>query len=655
MMIKRTLVSLLVTICPVLLFSQGKPLTAGMKISRDFTAKKAVYRLAAPADTSRAVILIEGDHITIDFSHAQLRSDRNPQQPDAFTGIAILIRNSRNVTIKNLGARGYKIALLARNVEKLTIVNCDFSYNYRPRLNSTQEKEDISDWMSYHHNDKDEWLRYGAAIYLRDCDSAVIRNNKVTGGQNALMMTQCDDGLVTDNDLSFNSGIGLGMYRCNRNRVLYNRVIFNVRGYSDGVYHRGQDSAGMLVYEQSNDNEFLYNNVTHGGDGFFLWAGQTTMDTGQGGCNNNVIIGNDFSYAPTNGIEVTFSSNYIANNRIFGCDHGIWGGYSYRTTIAGNQFRDNRVAIAIEHGQHNLVDNNLFAGDRTAIRLWANKTEPSGWGYPKYRDTRSVAYHILKNSFNNHQHVFSLARTDSLWVHDNTFNGIEADVLKFDSTITRFDSLFDPFPAGSPVEPGVFKTRDDKAFRGSGKYRGRKNIGVTEWGPYDFQYPLIWHVNPVDTGAIMQFDLLGPEGKWFIKKVKGVKNISADKGMFPASITAEKIKGERTDIAIELEYTGGAFTTLFGENIPAGKKYAFSFSKFFQPIDWEVRFFSIDTTFHNPVTTGELFAPNVRMAPFKTEKKDRLDYAWWGGIKHNDFHHKQFITIAEGMADLPAG
>ena len=31
---------------------------------------------------------------------------------------------------------------------------------------------------------------------------------------------------------------------------------------------------------------------------FFLWAGQTTMDTGEGGCNDNTLIdGNDFSYA----------------------------------------------------------------------------------------------------------------------------------------------------------------------------------------------------------------------------------------------------------------------------------------------------------------------------------------------------------------------
>src|SRR6476469_4653393 len=124
------------------------------------------------------------------------------------------------------------------------------------------------------------------------------------------------------------------MYRCSYNDVAYNKIDFNVRGFSYGVYNRGQDSAGILVYEQSNSNLFYKNSVTHGGDGFFLWAGQTTMDTGMGGCNDNQLIENDFSYAPTNGVEVTFSSNKIVNNRIFECDNGIWGGYSYETIIS---------------------------------------------------------------------------------------------------------------------------------------------------------------------------------------------------------------------------------------------------------------------------------------------------------------------------------
>jgi len=92
----------------------------------------------------------------------------------------------------------------------------------------------------------------------------------------------------------------------------------------------------------------------------------------------------------------------------------------------------------------------------------------------------------------------------------------------------------------------------------------------------------------------------------------------------------------------------------FGQTIAAGKPYSFSFKKFFQPISFNVRWYALDTTLHNPIKTGQLFPPNVRMRPIKTETVNKLDYAWWGGIKADE-QYKQFITIAEGEATLAKG
>src|SRR5206468_12620904 len=99
-----------------------------------------------------------------------------------------------------------------------------------------------------------------------------------------------------------------------------------------------------------------------------------------------------------------------------------------------------------------------------------------------------------------------------------------------------------------------------------------------------------------------KFDLTGPKGKWKIKSFKGVSAISAMKGEFPATITAQKIKGGRTDILMELEYTGSSITTPFGETIAAGKPYKFSFKKFFQPFEWEVSWYAFDST-SDPIKT----------------------------------------------------
>ena len=296
MMNKKIILLLLPFLLSVKSFTQEKLLITGIKITQSAVIKKQLYKLDAPLKMEEAAIVIEGNNITIDFNNAVLNGSNAKKNPDEFFGVAILIKGGKNITIKNLKAKGYKVALMAREVTNLTIENCDLSYNYRQHLNSTQEKEDISDWMSYHQNEKDEWLRYGAGIYLSNCVFAVVKNSRITGGQNALMMKDCINGKIYNNDFSFNSGIGIGMYRCSNNTVAYNRINFNVRGYSHGIYNRGQDSAGILVYEQSNGNYFYKNSATHSGDGFFLWAGQTTMDSGKGGCNDNVLVGNDLCH-----------------------------------------------------------------------------------------------------------------------------------------------------------------------------------------------------------------------------------------------------------------------------------------------------------------------------------------------------------------------
>ncbi|MBD0286591.1 MAG: right-handed parallel beta-helix repeat-containing protein, partial [Flavisolibacter sp.] len=218
---------LLVLLVFLSFFSQAQEIVLkdGITLSSSVKIKKGDYKLTSVND--KPVLNIKGDNITIDFNNARLIGNTSKQTPDQFSGIAIQVVQGKNITIKNLAAKGYKVALIARNVENLNIENCNFSYNYRQHLNSNQEKEDLSDWMSYHHNEKDEWLRYGAAFYLRGCNNATISNCKVTGGQNALMLMECNDGMIYNNDFSFNSGIGIGLYRSSGNKFLYNKVLFN--------------------------------------------------------------------------------------------------------------------------------------------------------------------------------------------------------------------------------------------------------------------------------------------------------------------------------------------------------------------------------------------------------------------------------------------
>jgi parallel beta-helix repeat protein len=535
----KKLLIIIIFISPFTTFALFKEvkITKNMRITSSVKIIKGSYLINGFDSLKDAIITIEGNNITVDFNNTELKGSNNKKWPNDFYGTAIIIKGGKNITLKNANIHGYKVAVMGTDVENLVIQNCNFSYNYRQQLHSSRLEEDVSDWMSYHHNENDEWLRYGAGIYLRNCNKVNIHNNNITGGQCGLMMTNCNDGIVYDNNFSFNSGIGIGLYRSSRNKILHNQLDFNVRGYSDGIFNRGQDSAGLLVFEQSSNNTFAYNSVTHSGDGFFLWAGQYTMDTGEGGCNDNIVYKNDFSYAPTNGVEVTFSKNYIRDNVIKECDNGIWGGYSFISDISLNKIEKNTVGIAIEHGQDNEIVSNSFNSNKTAIKLWARRSQPSDWGYAKYRDTRSKNYYIIGNKFINNKKPIDVMLTDTITICElpDSIN----KQLHFDTTVKHVNISACDLTA----KPGYFEkftkldkqilqlTKQPKDYK-LDKHPGRKEIRITQWGPYDYLYPILW-LTKVDSSGKMFFDILGQKGKWTIKNFKGVKNISSSKGGFP--------------------------------------------------------------------------------------------------------------------------
>jgi nitrous oxidase accessory protein NosD len=671
------------------------PLKAGLFIRQSTTIKPGIYKLPS-AGKDAQVITIEGDNITVDFQGAVLQGFLKSLYPDQYTGVGIRIKGN-NITIKNAVIKGFKTGILARDAENLHITGCDLSYNYKQRLRSTLEREDVSDWMSYHSNEQEEWLRYGAGIYLSNCQYAQVDHCIVTSGQNGLMITRCNEGTFWNNTFSFLSGIGIGLYRSGSNKIMHNKLDWCVRGYSHGVYERGQDSAGLLVYEQSSENTFAYNSATHCGDGFFLWAGKYTMDTGEGGCNDNLLYGNDFSHAPTNGIEMTFSRNKVLNNRVEECTHGLWGGYSFQSMILGNQFAGNKYAIAIEHGQENSILANTFTNDTTGIRLWSNKNQPAEWGYAKKRNTASMDYAIANNHFTHTRTPLQLSATKNLLIEQNTLSGF--NYLKIDSSVAEVAFVrnnllsFDPgMVLKSPLEKQL-KNESNYLANASGKLksaptlftdpvakdiiesllreeapdsmqgsfdtrliathkRGRKYILVNEWGPYDFKSPVLWPRKRGKDG-LWEFELIGPPGNWKVKKQKGIK-LAASTGAVPGYIKATASGDSLMAIDIELEYMGAAITTPFGEVIPAGKPYSIRYSQLQVPVNWSVKWISYDKQ-TDPQTGYEAFAKQLlSKKPFKTDNTQTLAYDWYGAFG-KDMPKDSVATLAEGTFSIPKG
>jgi hypothetical protein len=395
---------------------------------------------------------------------------------------------------------------------------------------------------------------------------------------------------------------------------MHNRIDWCVRGYGHGFYNRGQDSAGILMYEQSSGNVVAYNSVTHGGDGLFLWAGQSTMDTGKGGSNDNLFYGNDFSHAPTNGIEATFSRNRFVANRVEENWHGVWGGYSFESLILRNTFARNDEAIAIEHGQDNVIAGNTFTNDATAIRLWWNPTQDPNWGYPKFHDTDSRDYLLA----------------------GNLFTGVKTP---HDITGTRNVRREDAVPGSLPEVSAPVRMADGiDAMIPPGSRRGREYIIVDEWGPYDWSSPKLWPAGRSDESPL-RLRVLGPEGRWKLDTARGA-SLSANEGPIPGEVlvTPTRTATDVIDFTVRLRDDQGR---------------AFDYERFFVPINWRVQFHEFSRTpklAESPDAFGQLLAQPTEI----TARTQHVDYLT-GRALAEGLPIDYVALSATGEVDVPPG
>lgn len=644
------------------------PLRPGLVVTRSAVIVPAEYRLA-PLPGDSVVVRVRGQGIVVDFTGVALVGADPDGAPDLGRGIAILVEGGRDITIRGVRIRGYKVGILARGVHGLSVLDNDLSHNWKPRLWSGLGHESLVDWLSYHQNDRDEWLRYGAAVYLAGVTGAEVRGNVARQGMNGLLLTRSTGIRIWNNDFSFNSGLGIGLYRSSRNTIMHNRADWCMRGYVHGVYSRGQDSAALLLYEQSSHNIVAYNSMTHSGDGVFLWAGQSTMDTGKGGANDNLFFGNDFSFAAANGIEATFSRNRMIGNRLEGSNYGIWGGYSFESEIRGNRLVRNTVGIAIEHGQDNRILENEFRDHQTAIRLWWNRLTPSDWGYPKHRDTRSRDYRILRNTFIADRVGLRLDSTIRLRSGGNRFVAVDSILVGRNDTTGWRRQADAILPAGSPgpVEPWRPNVRDptaprripgaqDPFLRPGVDREGRETIVIDEWGPYDWRSPKLWPARPGDSAYAagpLALRVLGPAGTWRVAGARGIAGLSDSSGAIGDTIVVTPMAGLITDWEVELEYLGGQVVAPNGRVTPAGTPSRFAFRTFRAPLNWQVRVFAWDSV-SDPRTAPEAFRAVLAGAPLTTRQDPFLDYQWFRP-RLPGFPAERYAVTAAGEVELPAG
>jgi nitrous oxidase accessory protein NosD len=649
--------------------------TDNLKLSQSVEVAPGEYRIQD--GDGNGVVHIRGQGIVVDFQGATLVGSAAGQKPDEFTGVGVVVSDSSRVTLRNLRVRGFKVGLLVRRSTQVVIEGCDVSDNWKMHLRSTPQAEDGADWLFGHENDQDEWLRYGAGMYLADCADFVLRNNRGRRGQNGICLVRCARGQVYDNDMSFHSGWGLAMYRSSHNQIAHNKFDWCIRGYSHGVYNRGQDSAGILVYEQCCDNVFAYNSATHGGDGFFLFAGlETLQETGQGGCNRNLVYGNDFSHASNNGIEATFSDgNVFACNRMDQADHAFWGGYSYNTLIVANQISRCNHGISIEHGSNNWIERNVFERVGVAVNLWQGEQAAfANRPYGRHHHCRSEEYEIVRNRFTECGTDLRLVHTSAVRIRENdsrqarvglelagTYQRVrvEGNNLSGDVRLGNGQASFaDNYLMGQglpreglreqPLEiDAEAVTRDVRApevpgkqdaFLPAGTLRGLEYILVDEWGPYDFSQVRLDPARPVGWHEV-RLRVLGPPQPFRVGDATPGVDIAVSGEQLPASLRVTSRDGQSRPFQFVVELPQG------GERIEA--------RGLILAARWRVRIYGWPRV--GPMQPPADWAAVLGSEPLAEWELPAVDFRWGGGPAGEGLPADHFGTVCEAQLRLPAG
>ncbi len=267
-------------------------------------------------------IVIKASNIVIDGQGATILGTHKGD-PAKFAGIGIQAEGVSGVTLKNIKVKGFETGLSIKDGQGWMVEGCDFSGNF--------------------HDPRFGWGENGrrGGIVLERVAKSTLKMNQAHEVWDACVLVESDDNKLLENDFSHTSNTCLKLWNSSRNLIQGNNLSYGIRKDPGEVHAR--DSTSVLIESGSNDNRFLRNDCTHGGDGIFIRVLNGWVSTG------NYFEENDCSYANNNCVEAwSPRSTWIRNKANHG-SYGFWLGASDQNVLIENEASFNGLA----DGNHN--------------------------------------------------------------------------------------------------------------------------------------------------------------------------------------------------------------------------------------------------------------------------------------------------------------
>jgi len=259
-------------------------------------------------------IVIRVSGVTVDGRGATVLG-AGEGDPKDFRGTGVSARGVSDVRLRDVRVRGFERGLHVVDGSGWTITDCDFSDNF--------------------HDPRFGWGENGlrGGILLERVSASRLERVTANRTWDACALVECDDNTLLDNDFSHASNTCLKLWTSSRNEVRGNRLTHGIR-IDPGEVH-ARDSTCVLLESGSNDNRFLGNDCTHGGDGIFIRVLNGWVSTG------NVFEENDCSHANNNCVEAWSPRNTWRRNKANGGSYGFWLGASDQNVLEENEASGN--------------------------------------------------------------------------------------------------------------------------------------------------------------------------------------------------------------------------------------------------------------------------------------------------------------------------
>ena len=605
-----------------------------MEITESVKIAPGVYRVV-DADNN-GVLHIKGDNIIVDFQGATLTA-LGPDQADLSKaeGIGVAVSDARNATLANANVHGYLFNVRGFRAPGLKVAGCDVSRSRAQRIAAGGQP--LSIWLNL--RSLAAWRGYGAGLWLERCDGATVQGCRSNGAQNGLLLVDSAECTVTENDFSFNSGFGVGLWSSSRNTVAFNWIDFVNRPWGGGW---GGDAAGLVVVSDSHKNYFVANSLTHGGDGFFLTdrvnggINAERKTTGiEGSCDLNIIACNDGSWSPNNAFEGTFSTgNVYYRNLANDSNFGFWLGFSNHSLLLENEvLRNHSNGIAIEQGAGTCVEGNVLADNRgAAVALWSQ----DGW----IRDLHpSTNLEIVRNTIRNCGTDYRLDNSTDVLIADNRVEGTRR--MEFPSAdrtasgaVERFRQgehgrRVDEIMAGKPA--GFVMYREGRGPK------GLEWLVADDFAPRDCRGKLVaWR--PRDADSLEMLPLIDGELEF---SLPDWMTLSREGDRHVAVARTPDGPGERREYRITITRKGSADTQFVTGSLLT--------------CAWTVHWFRWDQPAKLSYDDADAWKKLFATEPIFTQTTRRLGTDLWPGAFEKGVPQSHFALVAATKVKLPAG